>query len=159
MSPLPPTTRSVIVGRLVINTNTTSDDTCDLWVNPDPATFGAANPPTPSVANANGKADSNVDRFSWRGITTGQQHDVDELRLGFTWAAVTPPTPVALAIKGSGTNSVVSWPTNAIGWNLVGTTNLVGGVWTTNTPIVVQGANNTFTTNDVAGQQFFRLKR
>ncbi|HTB84827.1 MAG TPA: hypothetical protein VK742_14315, partial [Candidatus Sulfotelmatobacter sp.] len=100
-----------------------------------------------------------VDRFSWRGISTGIQHEADELRIGFTWAAVTPPTPVALGAQNSGNNVVISWPTNALGWTLSETTNLTSAAWTTETSIVVQGTNNTFTVPNLMGQQFFELMK
>jgi hypothetical protein len=99
-----------------------------------------------------------LDRFSCRGITTTVAHEIDELRIGFTWAAVTPPTPVNLGITGSNGNVTVFWPTNAEGWNLVANNNLTNATWTTNTPIV-QGTNYTFTTNTSANQQYFRLTR
>jgi hypothetical protein len=156
-----------VVGRLVINTATTSDDTCDLWVNPDPSTFGADNPPAPSVGNINGKGDqvvtgniSGVDRFSWRGIVSGIKHSVDELRIGFTWASVTPLPTYSLSVAKSGGNIVVSWPTNGSdAYALLSTTDLAAGGWITNMPIVVQGTNNTFTVTGATGQQFFRLKK
>jgi hypothetical protein len=89
-----------IVARLVINTNSTTDDTCDLWVNPDPSTFGADTPPTPSVANINGKGDqvvsgniSGVDRFSWRGITSDIKHSISPQTTGSV-------LPLLLLMKG-----------------------------------------------------------
>jgi hypothetical protein len=66
--------------------------------------------------------------------------------------------PPALTIVLSGTNVVLTWPTNAIG-TLQFTTNLVSPtVWNTNmtSPAVVNGQNAV--TNPISGsQQFFRL--
>jgi hypothetical protein len=154
-----------IVCCLIMTNGNTGSDVAELWVNPDPATFGAAAPPVPNcVTNAgNGGATadpaSGIDRISWRGTANSFQHEIDEVRIGFTWAAVTPPTPVSLTVSASGNDVVVSWPTSAVGWTLSGTTNLTSGPWSTKTPIVVQGTNNTFTVTGAAGQQFFRLTR
>jgi hypothetical protein len=137
-------------------------DIAQLWVNPDPATFGAAVPPAPNcstnLGNGGASADpaTGVDRISWRGTAASFQHEVDELRIGFTWAAVTPP-PMYLSAANNGGAVVISWPTNAVNWTLVSTTNLTSGVWTTNTPIVPQGSNNTYTVSAPAAQEFYRL--
>jgi Immunoglobulin I-set domain len=151
-----------IVGCLVLtNGNTTGQDPIELWVNPDPSTYGDPSPPAPSCMTTNGSGDptTGVDRFSWRGSSISIQHEVDELRIGFTWAAVTPPPPVSLAAGLSGGNFVVSWPTNGVGWNLMETTNLLTGPWTLIAPIIVQGTNNTFTQSGGPGQEFFQLTR
>lgn len=138
-------------------------DIAQLWVNPDPSTFGAAAPPTPNCStnsgNGGASADpaSGVDRISWRGTASSFQHEVDELRIGFTWASVTPQPPVFLSAGNSAGSTIISWPTNFSGWTLVSTTDLSSGSWTTNTPIVVQGTNNTFTVTAPMTQQFFRL--
>jgi hypothetical protein len=143
-------------------------DTVAMWVNPDPSTYGKAVAPAPNCATNTGSSDpemgglpTGVDRFSWRGTSTGVQHEVDELRIGFTWASVTPPPPVSLAVQTSGPNVVVSWPTNAVGWILAGTTNLtvLFSNWPAATPIIVQGTNNTFTVPAMTGQQFYELTR
>ena len=74
-----------------------------------------------------------------------------------TYLAFQPPP--ALAIVLSGTNVVLTWPTNAIG-TLQFTTNLVSSAaWNTNLPppVVVNGQNAV--TNPISGsQQFFRLQ-
>jgi hypothetical protein len=155
-----------IVCCLVMTNGNNGSDIVELWVNPDSATYGAVNPPPPNcmtnAGNGGATADpgaNGVDRLSWRGTASSFQHEVDELRVGFTWAAVTPPPPVYLAAQTSGNNVVVSWPTNAVGYTLVGETDLTSAAWMTNVPIVVQGTNNTFTVPSPVGQQFFRLTR
>ena len=63
-----------------------------------------------------------------------------------------------LAIVPSGSNVIVTWPTNAVGYTLQSTTNLSSAVWTTNasTPIVVNGQDTV--TNLISGpQMFYRL--
>jgi uncharacterized repeat protein (TIGR03803 family) len=69
------------------------------------------------------------------------------------------PVPPQLAIIFSGTKIILTWPTNAIGFILQSTTNLVSSaIWSTNlpSPVVVNGQNSV--TNPISGtQQFYRL--
>jgi uncharacterized repeat protein (TIGR03803 family) len=73
--------------------------------------------------------------------------------------------PPQMSITPSGSNIVLSWPTNYAGFAYTGytlqsTTNLALPVWTTNlpAPVVVNGQN--VVTNPIAGtQQFFRLSQ
>jgi hypothetical protein len=152
-----------IVCCFVMTNGNAGSDVAQLWVNPDPASFGAAAPPVPNcVTNAgNGSADpaAGVDRLSWRGTTSSFQHEVDELRIGFTWAAVTPPPSVSLSISANANTVNVWWPTNgSSGYNLESTTNLAASVWA---PVTsnVQGTNNVATLGTTNQHQFFRLKR
>ena len=36
---------------------------------------------------------------------------VDEIRLGYSWADVTPPRPPVLSVTASGTDAVLAWST------------------------------------------------
>jgi uncharacterized repeat protein (TIGR03803 family) len=69
------------------------------------------------------------------------------------------PPPPQLAIDRSGTNVIITWPTNAAGFTLQSATNLVSSsAWNTNlpAPVVVNGHNTV--TNPIRGiQQFYRL--
>jgi uncharacterized repeat protein (TIGR03803 family) len=69
--------------------------------------------------------------------------------------------PPNLSIIASGAYVILTWPTNAPGFNLQSTTNLgSSAVWTTNLPgpLVVNGQNTV--TNPISGtQQFFRLSQ
>ena len=71
-----------------------------------------------------------------------------------------PPLP-QLAIILSGTNIVLKWPTNAAGFTLQSTTNLVSGaVWSavSAVPIVIGGKNSVI--SPVSGKnKFFRLSQ
>ena len=80
------------------------------------------------------------------------------------WLAGTNPTnrfssPAQLTIAPSGPNVVFTWSTNAIGFTLQSTTNLVSpAVWSTNSPAPVVIAGQNTVTNPITGpQQFFRL--
>src|SRR6266576_2443791 len=69
-----------------------------------------------------------------------------------------------LTITPSGTNVILSWPTNVAGFDYTGytlqsTTNLVSpAVWSTNSPAPVVIAGQNTVTNPITGaQQFYRL--
>jgi hypothetical protein len=72
-----------------------------------------------------------------------------------TNSAVAPPL---LTITPSGTNVILTWPTNATGFNLESATNLVLPVWSANSlaPVIVN--TNNAVTNGISGKQkFYRL--
>jgi uncharacterized repeat protein (TIGR03803 family) len=72
-----------------------------------------------------------------------------------TLGSVSPPQ---LTIIGSGTNVVLTWPTNTTGFNLEFATNLVSPVWNTNLPPpVVVNTNNTVTNGISGTQKYYRL--
>jgi len=77
---------------------------------------------------------------------------------GFISKSTTPPQ---LAISRSGASFVLTWPTNAAGFTLQSTTNVVApAVWITNSPspVVVNGQNTV--TNPISGpHMFYRLSQ
>jgi hypothetical protein len=85
-----------IVCRLNINAAGPGYSTCDLWVNPAPSSFhtNEANLPTPTVANVGGTvADTpgSVSLFWMKATTYPVSRNITDLRVGKTWASVTPP--------------------------------------------------------------------
>ncbi|HYG22200.1 MAG TPA: hypothetical protein VEH04_05395 [Verrucomicrobiae bacterium] len=84
----------LVVIRQQIIAPAATPDTEDLWVNPPSSTFGVdeASVPTPSVSTSDGLDDTSntgVGRF-WI-VASGQNANLDELRIANTWAEVTPP--------------------------------------------------------------------
>jgi hypothetical protein len=82
------------------------------------------------------------------------------------WLAGTDPTnslssPAQLSITPSGTNVILTWPTNAVGFTLQSTTNLSSpAVWSTNSPApVVIGGQNVITNPISGAQQYYRLRQ
>ncbi len=75
--------------------------------------------------------------------------------------SVTLPGPPQLTIMPSGPYVILTWPTNAAGFTLQSTRNLLSpAAWTTNSPapVVVNGQNTV--TNPISGaQQFYRLSQ
>jgi hypothetical protein len=65
-----------------------------------------------------------------------------------------------LTLMHSGANVILTWPTNATGFTLQSTTNLVSPTgWTTVSPTPVIVSTNNVVTNSITGaQQFFRLQ-
>ena len=74
---------------------TTSPNIVSLWTNPSPATFGASGEPTNGFISASTGVDGfAIDRFNFRQNTVTSVPAAmqwDELRIGRTWADVTPP--------------------------------------------------------------------
>ncbi len=80
-----------IVARYTFNTASITDDVASLWVNPSPSTFGAASAPAASVTGT-GCDLSPLQSFFLRQIDVGPAVTVaDEVRIGTSWADVTPP--------------------------------------------------------------------
>jgi hypothetical protein len=83
----------------------------------------------------------------------------------YEWLAGTDPanpfsSPAQLTITPSGANVILTWPTNAVGFILQSTTNLVSPVdWSTNSPVPVIAGQNTVTNSITGAQKFFRLSR
>lgn len=95
-----------VVGSYTCNTGSTTDDVSRMWINPDSSTFGAVIEPGATLTATTG-ADINLSQLASfiladRSGTPGAV--VDELRIGLSWAAVTPmvPEPSSLALVGLG---------------------------------------------------------
>jgi len=70
----------------------------------------------------------------------------------------TNSAPPLLSISQSGTNVILSWPTNATGFNLEYATNLNSPSWNTNLPAPVVISTNNVVTNGISStQRYFRL--
>ncbi len=98
-----------VVGAYTFNTGTGSDDTAQLWINPNSSTFGNASAPsTTLVSTDTSTADiATVAALELRsGVSGTPNGEVDDLRIGTSWADVTPPAvvpePASIAIGGLG---------------------------------------------------------
>lgn len=74
------------------------DDTCNLWLNPDPSTLGGATPPVPTVQGVGvGLNDVGYMAAFTLMSQSAPYYTFDELRIGTSWQDVTPvPEPAAL---------------------------------------------------------------
>jgi autotransporter-associated beta strand protein len=89
------------------------DDVQNLWVNPDPSTFGAGTAPA-AQASVSGNDISQVLSYQFRARGTNPPAGVryDELRADTTWAQVTP-------LAGSAVNASGNWGDSGT-WNAGG---------------------------------------
>lgn len=77
-----------------------ANDIVNIWINPDAATFNTASAPTTTFAITNAGTDlTQIDRFFVRQAATATTPfiDLDEFRLGLTWADVTPVTQASVS--------------------------------------------------------------
>lgn len=89
-------------------TGGTQNDVAYMWINPDVSTFGTATPPSPTLTSApSGINDLNLLSVALRNVNTVGNPTIlfDELRVGTSWADVTPipePTTAALLVFAAG---------------------------------------------------------
>jgi hypothetical protein len=158
----------LIVQSYTFKTDSSGDDLCEIWVNPDASTFGAATPPPSSAAAIiTGTDIAYIDRFNFRQTTAVQTPEAaafDELRVGTNWADVTPPFAAEvpqpkLTIALSGSSALLGWPTNSTGYALYANTNLSTTNWDAVTNSVVVADTNNTVTVDLSDDRFFRLQK
>jgi hypothetical protein len=140
-----------LVGSYLLNGGSTSDDVSSLWINPTASDFGSLNPPAASLTTAGGSDISSSKIASFvlfqRDITEPAAMIADELRIGSTWASVTPPPSATLSTLGGLTNlgngtyqfaytnssgqpCSVYASTNLAGWTVIGSaTQIAPGVY------------------------------
>ena len=151
-----------VVGRLRFVDGDTNN-LVDMWVNPSPLTFGLDTPPPATIGDVGlGQTDDpSIDRFFMRWASGYPKRTFDEVRVGFSWAEVTPPAPPALGIALSGANVTLSWATNQVGYALqaIPAFDDPNGWQTVGEPVVVQNSNNTVTVGASGKTRFFRLKK
>ncbi|EEF61791.1 Immunoglobulin I-set domain protein [Pedosphaera parvula Ellin514] len=94
-----------IVGSYTFNPATTSDDISKLWINPGEADLAATAEPAAMLVATNG-SDITANQiasfvFLQRATTEPAAMVADELRIGRTWAEVTPlPPPIMVLLTG-----------------------------------------------------------
>ncbi len=95
----------VVVGYTFIgDKDTSADDYCRMWVNPDPSTFGAALPPEATLTNNAGADFGNIrslvlfNRSVASPASFTPQADLDELLVGTQWSDMAPRTNDMLAL-------------------------------------------------------------
>jgi len=96
-----------------------NNDIARMWINPDPADFALALPPSATLTSAPGVAvadsSANLISFNLRNVNTvGLPTGVlfDELRVGTSWADVMPaaiPEPAAAGLLGLGLLVAAGW--------------------------------------------------
>jgi hypothetical protein len=151
-----------VVGRYTFRPGTTTDDSGDLWLNPAQSTFGELAAPTPTLADQGAGVNDQpfTDAFMWRFASGYPKRTVDEFRLGYSWADVTPPTQPLLSVAATNGNSVVLfWNTNTpLSFHLQFRNGLFDddGWQSEGTTPSIQGVNYTVTL-PASGSKFYRL--
>src|SRR5437868_8575423 len=130
-----------------------------MWINPDPSTFGAASAPTPGagpVGATSGTDMTHLAHLFFRATQGTNRKVADELRIGYSWAEVTPQAPPTLSVKQSGVNVLVSWPKFYLdSYSLQSRTNLAMGSWASVTNAVVPGPTDNVVTVSAASNARF----
>jgi hypothetical protein len=138
-----------------------------LWLNPDPASFGLAAPPPATLTNTAGTDLGGIPSFILFNRSTAEPAGIvaDELRVGSSWASVTPPAAPqvipTLSIVPTGARLLLSWTTNAPGFNLQAAPGVsIPGGWT-NVPGMPGVVGGQFVvTNGLSGNSsFYRLQK
>lgn len=159
-----------------------NDDTVSMWINPIASTLGddageagagAAGGSYYSATNATVTANVDasalgIQSFMLIGNAQSSQRgdktidvSLDELRIGTTWADVTPAPPL-LTIGPSGTTAVLAWPTNFTDYFLISSADIAldRTTWSSVTNAVsVNGTNYNVTVDLLAPMQFYSLVR
>jgi len=132
--------------------------------------FGADQPPAATLVATNG-ADITSGQiasfvFLQRGLNNTNQPGtaiVDELRIGPTWASVTPPgaLPPVLNAALVGSELVLSWPASASGFVLEAAPDLTStSIWAAVSETINVAGDQFIVTNDTAAaKSFYRLRK
>jgi hypothetical protein len=117
---------------LVVMSYNLDDGTLNAWINPESSSFGST-PPQVTLTDVDGSPSSGISRFALRQDSSGETPDItfDELRLGTTYASVTPTT---LSTDNFNTDSITLYPNPVTRGNVTIETS-------SNTPVTIQFYN------------------
>jgi hypothetical protein len=155
-----------LVGSYAVNTASSTDDAASLWINPAPSMFGAALPPAPTLTTSSGSdIPSNIVRsflIMNRDPSEPAAGIIDELRIGTTWASVTPPAQPRPLLNFSVTGNylILSWSTNSTGFTLEASPSpSPSSSWfPVSQPVSVENDQYTVTNQILSATQYFRLQ-
>jgi len=133
------------------------------WVTGEPWSYTRWNPGEP---NNSGEAEDYLTFFGTGSARSGNWNDIgaSTTPVGSSgsinyYVAESVPEP-SLNIMLDSTNLAFSWPTNAQGFTLESSTNLLTGSWSAVTNgVVIMGTNYFVSFNPTQAQGFFRLKK
>jgi len=155
-----------LVGSYTFNPASTNDDVVKLWINPDFNTFGSGVAPAPSIVASNGTDISGYKIASFifvqRSASQPALMYADELRIGRTWADVTPPTVITLIEPEKITNGSFRFRytnNSPFGFNVYASTNLSEWSAIGSAPLIAPGLYQ-FTDNAATNspRRFYRLR-
>ena len=108
------TTTHLVVARYTFSTGSGTDDTVDLWLDPATSTLGAASAPAATVGGVGGgttdaaSLQSATIHINSSGSAFTGEWNIDEYRVGTTWAAVTPPALPAVTTQAASSIATTS---------------------------------------------------
>jgi hypothetical protein len=154
----------LLVGSYTFNIPDTNDDVSDLWIDPSSSTFGTALAPLPTLTTSSG-GDINsgaIESFVLMNRNAAEPANgiFDELRIGTSWASVTPPAQSPLLdYTVSGASLILSWSTNLTGFTLQSSPVLNdSNAWVpVSFPVSIVNGQYVVTNPVSPGAQFFRL--
>ncbi len=149
-------------------TFTGSNDVSQMWINPSSNTFGAVTAPSPSLTTGNGGniSSSQIASFIFVQRQATQPAGVlaDELRIGTSWADVTPPSapirPTLVGLSGPGGGFQFGFTNNTgHSYSVYMSTDLVNWI-SLGAPTEVAPAFFEFADGDATtvGQRFYQLR-
>ncbi|EEF61345.1 hypothetical protein [Pedosphaera parvula] len=150
-----------IVVSYTFNSGTTNDDVAKLYVNPVPGSLESANTPVVTAASLGGDVSNNqIQSFFLRNNSVEPSStQIDDLRVGTTWADVTP-LDLALRIQAASPNTVISWTTNSTGYILETNATLDSTNWgTIASQIGIVNDRYSVTNSASSGNRFYRLRK
>jgi hypothetical protein len=159
-----------LVGSYTFNSNTSTDDISLLWINPASLDFGSNLAPAPALAATNGPDITSNQLASFVFLQSGLNNvgqpgatTADELRIGPSWASVTPSgiVPPSLKVARAAKTIVLSWPLTAPDYILESSAALGSNVaWTAaSLPVSILGDHFTATNSSATGAKFYRLRK
>jgi hypothetical protein len=156
-----------VVGSYTFVPITTNDDICQLWIDPAPSTFGLALAPPPTLTSV---ATNDIPSAVIASLVLFNRNAnepagiiADEIRVGPSWASVTPPAeaPVVPTLNISGTvgATVLTWGTNAPGFVLESSPTLLPASWMQSAlPVYLAGDQFAVTNLNGIDLSFYRLR-
>ena len=155
-----------LVGCYTFNPGTTTDDVSQLWINPPVSSFGLANATAATLSSTATNDISQIASFVLFNRRTDEPAQIiaDEVRVGQSWASVTPPatviSPPSLNLLRAGSNAVLSWSTNAGGYLLESASDVVSVSWSPIIgPVYIPGAEYTMTNGIGGTSRYYRLNQ
>jgi hypothetical protein len=155
-----------VVGAYAFNSLSSTDDVSQLWINPDPTTFGDSVAPPATLTDT---ATNDINQVASLVLFDRSANEpagilADEIRLGTSWASVTPPSPPVVApplnILLVNNSAVLWWTTNSPGFILESAPILsASNFWSTlsSSPPIV-GSQYVVTNSLTPSNTFYRLR-
>jgi hypothetical protein len=153
------------VGSYTFGAATTNDDVSRMWINPNPTNFSAVTEPTTTLVTASGADISSYQIASFILVQRDTREPAvmfaDELRIGRTWADVTPilrPTLTDFAKLSNGTFQFSYTNGGFQNYNVYTSSNLLNWIFVGAAAQISPGIYRFTDTNANSFQRFYQLR-